>query len=110
MTLKIAFHSNAMTLRGTEIAFFDYALHNQTILGNESVVFYNPNVSINDPMVIEKFKACFELVSYSDFSEVNGLAVSKHVDAMYLIKSGRGMGELFKKLLALFMQFFHSLQ
>jgi hypothetical protein len=28
-------------LRGTEIALYDYALHNQTILGNESLVFYS---------------------------------------------------------------------
>lgn len=92
MALKVGFHSNAITLRGTEIALFDYALYNQTLLGNESVIFYNPNVPINDLSVIEKFKSNFQLIPYSDFSELNQRANIHKVDGMYLIKSGENDG------------------
>ncbi len=38
--MKVAFHTNSLSLRGTEIALYDYALHNQTLLGHESVIFH----------------------------------------------------------------------
>jgi hypothetical protein len=88
MPLKIGFHSNAMTLRGTEIALYDYAFFNQTILGNQSIIYYNPKVSINDVNVISKFKQQFELIPYENFKTLDHLANSKKIDAMYLIKSG----------------------
>jgi hypothetical protein len=98
MALKVGFHANQMGLRGTEIALFDYALYNQILLGNESVIFYNPNVPVNDLTVIEKFKSNFELVPYSDFSEVRRLAHNKQIDAMYLIKSGERDGRFFSEI------------
>jgi hypothetical protein len=88
MPLKIGFHSNAMTLRGTEISLYDYAFFNQTILGNQSIIYYNPKVSINDVNVISKFKQQFELIPYENFKTLDHLANSKKIDAMYLIKSG----------------------
>ena len=36
---KIAFHSNQLSLRGTEIALYAYAKYNEEILGNKSVIF-----------------------------------------------------------------------
>jgi len=36
--MKIAFHSGQLSLRGTEIALFDYARQNEDRLGNESVI------------------------------------------------------------------------
>lgn len=92
MTLRIGFHSNAMSIRGTEIALFDYALYNQTLLGNRSIIFYNPNAPANNPMVIDKFRTYFELVPYIDFSDLNQLADNKYIDAMYFIKSGERDG------------------
>jgi hypothetical protein len=34
----IAFLSNKLTLRGTEVALYDYADYNEKILGNKSVI------------------------------------------------------------------------
>ena len=42
---KISFHSNQLSLRGTEIALFAYAKYNEEILGNKSL-FDNPNSEI----------------------------------------------------------------
>lgn len=36
--MKIAFLSNKITMRGTEVAMYDYADYNESILGNNSVI------------------------------------------------------------------------
>lgn len=38
----IALHSNQISLQGTEVALCDYAHHNETLLGNRSLVPYRP--------------------------------------------------------------------
>jgi hypothetical protein len=53
--MKIGFHANSLFLRGTEIALHDYAFHNQTLLNNESVVFYPKKHPINE-LVFKKFQ------------------------------------------------------
>ena len=35
---RIAFLSNKLTLRGTEIAMYDYADYNETLLNNKSII------------------------------------------------------------------------
>ena len=40
---KIAFHSNQLCIRGTEVALFDYAHYNETILGNKSYIISDAN-------------------------------------------------------------------
>ena len=44
---KIAFHSNQLSLRGTEIALFAYAKYNEDILGNKSVILTSPNNNLD---------------------------------------------------------------
>lgn len=39
--LTIAFHSNQLQIRGTEVALYDYALHNEAVLTRNSVIAYN---------------------------------------------------------------------
>ena len=50
---KIAFHTNQLSIRGTEVALFQYAKYNEEILGNKSVIFTFPN---RDMSAYEKFK------------------------------------------------------
>ena len=38
--MKVAFHIYHFSFRGTEIAAFDYAYYNQTILKNKSIRIY----------------------------------------------------------------------
>uniref|UniRef100_B1XSX6 Glycosyl transferase family 1 domain-containing protein n=1 Tax=Polynucleobacter necessarius subsp. necessarius (strain STIR1) TaxID=452638 RepID=B1XSX6_POLNS len=85
---KIGFDAGLMSLRGTHIAIFDYALQNQKLLGNESVVFYDRRSEQIQPSVFEKFQKEFKLIPYDHFSELNPVADSGLIDAMYLIKSG----------------------
>ncbi len=85
--MKIGFHTNGLSLRGTEIALYDYAHHNQTLLGNESVVFYRKNNAV-DKNVLEKFSKQFKLCPYDGQRELNHLIEQEHIDLTYFIKSG----------------------
>ena len=85
---KIGFDAGVMSLRGTHIAIFDYALQNQRILGNESIIFYDRRSGAVQPSVFEKFQREFHLIPYEQFSEIQAMPQLALVDAMYLIKSG----------------------
>jgi hypothetical protein len=85
---KIGFDAGVMTLRGVSIAQFDYALHNQEILGNQSVIFYDEQSKGHESSVIDKFKKHFELIPYQSFSDLNRIAEANAIDAFYIIKSG----------------------
>jgi hypothetical protein len=86
----VGFHSNQLGLRGTEVALFDYAHYNETILGNISYVFAPAN---SDMSSFDKFKERFKdrLILYNTFGELN-LSSSYKVDAMYFIKAGYNDG------------------
>jgi len=85
--MKIGFHTNGLSLRGTEIGLYDYARHNQDLLGNESIVFYRKNNSI-EQSVYEKFSKQFSLRPYDGQSELNHLIEQEKIDLTYFIKSG----------------------
>ena len=85
---KIGFDAGLMSLRGTHIAIFDYALQNQKILGNESVVFYDRRSEQFQPSVFQKFQKEFHLVPYGQFDDIQSMAELRLIEAMYLIKSG----------------------
>ena len=85
---KIGFDAGLMSLRGTHIAIFDYALQNQKILGNESIIFYDRRSEQAQPSVFQKFRHDFHLVPYDQFSDVRAMPEVGLIDAMYLIKSG----------------------
>jgi hypothetical protein len=85
--MKIGFHTNSLSLRGTEIALYDYALHNQTLLGNESVIFFRKNYPINQS-VFDKFSKHFKLLPYEGQKQLNQLIEQEKIDLTYFIKSG----------------------
>ena len=85
--MKLGFHTNGLSLRGTEIALYDYAHHNQQLLGNESVIFYRKNSSVVQS-VLEKFAQQFKLCPYDGQAELNRLIEQEKIDLTYFIKSG----------------------
>jgi hypothetical protein len=86
--VKIAFWDNCLCERGTTIALYDYALFNITILGNESVILYNPNNPNNNDEVIEKFSKEFSIYGVANNSELDSLLESTGCDIVYIIKAG----------------------
>ncbi|MBU3546656.1 hypothetical protein [Polynucleobacter sp. MWH-Jannik1A5] len=85
--MKLGFHTNGLSLRGTEIALYDYAHHNQKLLGNESVIFYRKNNNVVQS-VLEKFSQQFKLYPYDGQVELKRLIEREKIDLTYFIKSG----------------------
>lgn len=86
--VKIAFWDNCLCERGTAIAIYDYALFNRTILGNESIILYNPNNKHNNSDVVDKFKKEFAVHEISNNSELDPLLEAERCDIVYIIKAG----------------------
>jgi len=85
--MNIGFHTNSLSLRGTEIALYDYALHNQTLLGNKSIIFYRKNGLVNQA-VFDKFAKHFKMMPYEGQKQLNQLIEKEHINLAYFIKSG----------------------
>jgi len=88
--MKILFHSNQLGLRGTEVALYEYAHYNETILGNTS---YIAAPLSSDMGSLEKFRERFtnRVMLYNSFDYLNSL----NIDAAYFIKAGINDGLLF---------------
>lgn len=85
---KIAFHSNQLCLRGTEVALFTYAKYNEEVLGNKSVIFSNPNANLD---ALPKFQERFE-VQLMHWGSYESYLKSNNFDYLYIIKGGNNDG------------------
>jgi len=92
--MRVAFHTNQLCLRGTNVAEFDYAKHNQTLLGNESLILYDVNNSRNVPLAVQHFKKHFHVRGYERFSEVDSILKEEKVEFCYMLKAGYMDGKL----------------
>lgn len=92
--LTIAFHSNQLSLRGTEVALFDYAEGAENQLGHRSVIVHPADSPGNDPQAIARFRDRFEVFTYRHRSELDGLLHERGADLLYAIKAGRRDGLL----------------
>jgi hypothetical protein len=90
--MKILFHDNYLCERGTTVALFDYALYNQKILNNESIITFNLLNSGNNEGIIKKFINHFEVIAYDGTQnkqlQLNKICEQKKIDLYYGIKSG----------------------
>jgi hypothetical protein len=86
----VGFHANQLGLRGTEVALYDYAHYNETILGNISYIFAPAN---SDMSALDKFKERFKdrVILYNSFGEIE-LSSSYKIDVGYFIKAGYNDG------------------
>ena len=62
--MKIGFHSNNLSLRGAEVALYDYADFNELLLKNESIVFTPKNAPAHDQRAFPKFHSRFSVHMY----------------------------------------------
>jgi hypothetical protein len=82
----ILFHENQLGFRGTTVSSYDYALYNETFLGNKSIICV-PQHS-NDLSALNKFRQKFSVFLYKNLEE---LFTIKH-DIFYSIKYGHNDG------------------
>lgn len=85
----IIFQSGQLSVRGTEIALFDYARYNQDILGNRSVIAFCESNPLNDKSVIGKFEASFRVHAYQDIADIDNVIAASGADLLYTIKINR---------------------
>lgn len=82
---NIAFHSNELNLRGTNVAMYDYAYYNQSILNNKSYILSNKKSDLSS---LPKFSKSFEVFLYDHFEECYDYVKEMGIDWVYYVKAG----------------------
>jgi hypothetical protein len=83
----VAFLTNSISFGGVEVALYDYADCNETILGNKSIVITRDFKQQYRP-IYEKFEKRFEVFYIKTRDDINAVIKSRGVDVCYSIKSG----------------------
>lgn len=89
----VAFLSNKLTLRGTEVAIYDYAHYNEKLLGNKSIIITRDYDKIKrefdvDIQAYDKFKDRFNVLYYDSQSDIDTIVLEHKVTHLFIIKSG----------------------
>ena len=90
----VAFLSNKLTLRGTEVAIYDYAHYNETLLGNKSVIITRDYERIKhefdvDKQAYDKFKERFDVFYYNSQPDIDKIVLEHKITHLFIIKSGQ---------------------
>lgn len=103
MKKKVGFLSNKLTLRGTEVAMYDYADYNEKLLGNDSVIITRPYTDvINNELFVseeayQRFQERFPIFFYKTVEDIDHIIEKEKIDVLYIIKSGSNDGLLTRK-------------
>jgi hypothetical protein len=88
---KIAFHSNQLSIRGTEVALYDYAYYFEKILKGKAYIISDKG---KDLATLEKFENQFEVFLYESFDEVAGYLHKNGIKHIYYHKAGFADGKI----------------
>ena len=86
--MNIAFYIDEMNYRGVANSTYQFALQNQKILKNNSIIFYNKKNYRNRKEVINKFKKKFKVIGISYFKDIESYKKRFLIDYIYVQKSG----------------------
>ena len=93
--MRIAFLSNKITVRGTEVNLYDYADCNETILGNQSLIItrsYEETVrrGSKDSSLdgYKKFTDRFKVEYYANPSDIPAIVARNQIDVLFIEKAG----------------------
>ena len=86
--MNVAFWDNQLGERGTTTSLYDYAYHNQTILGNRSFIFYDKHNENNRQEVINRFHKQFFVHASEGFKDVDRFLKLYGITHIYIIKYG----------------------
>ena len=90
---RIAFLSNKLTLRGTEIAMYDYADYNETFLNNKSIIITRDYNLIKNEFDVSldaynKFHSRFTVEYYRSQVDIDNIVEKHQITHLYIIKAG----------------------
>ena len=91
--VNIGFLSNKLTLRGTEIAMYDYADFNETLLKNKSVIITRDYNKIQGQFDVSsdayaKFHNRFTVEYYQSQQDIDNIVEKHNLTHLYIIKAG----------------------
>jgi hypothetical protein len=90
----VGFFIRHFNQRGTEIAVYDYADYNETILKNKSIIFHfskEKYLSLKSPYIDEcftRFKNRFQMVEIQDFDDLKQYLINLNVKIFYTLTYG----------------------
>ena len=90
--MKIIFHENQLSYRGTSNAVYNYAVFNEELLDNESVILYDKNNKQNYEPSIDRFKKKFKVIGYNAISDLEKIVETEKASLFYAIKAGKNDG------------------
>ena len=96
--MKIAFYIDEMNLRGVANSTYQYALYNEKILKNSSIIFYNKKNFRNLKKVITKFKKRFDVIAINNFNEIDLYKKKLKINYIYTQKGGERDAWVSKKI------------
>lgn len=93
----VAFLSNKLTLRGTEVAIYDYADYNEKILGNKSIIVTRDYEKIKhewdvDVKAYDKFRSRFDVFYYSSLQDIDIIVINNSISHIFIEKAGYNDG------------------
>lgn len=87
--MNILFHSNQLGYRGTEVALYDYAIYNEEILNNSSIIISPKQSKLSSPESVQRFSNRFKVIFYDCINDIDNIASKNNIDLLYCIKSGK---------------------
>ena len=90
--MRIAFHDNCLSLRGTTVAIYDWAYWSRYYLNIDPIIMFNINYSQNNIDVHKKFESQFPVFGYSNKCEIDKILEQNKCDYFFMMKGGNRDG------------------
>ena len=86
--MKVAFHTNTLFFRGSENALWDYAVLNETVLGNQSVICFRDSPELATSLVVARWRKRFPVLTYRGLRDLSEKLGQAGTEILYMIKPG----------------------
>lgn len=86
--MKIAFHDNSLSLRGTTVAIYDWAYWTREYLNVDPIIMYPSTHPANSIDVLEKFEKEFPVFSYDNNNEIDDILTKNECEYFLMEKGG----------------------
>lgn len=86
--MKIAFHDNCLTVRGTTTCIYNFAYWGRALLGFDPIIMYNESNPNNDGEGYNKCAKEFKVIGYNHKSEIDLILEKENCEYFFMKKGG----------------------
>lgn len=86
--MKIAFHDNCLTVRGTTTCIYNFAYWGRELLGFDPIIMYNESNAANDREGYEKCAKEFKVIGYSNKTDIDSILEKEDCEYFFMKKGG----------------------